>query len=117
MAVQQADCIFCRIVGGEIPAEIVERTERVVAFRDLDPKAPTHLLLVPTEHVTSVTDLADRHGPMLAELAQTASRLAEREGLTGGWRLVANVGLDAGQSVFHLHVHLLGGRRLGWPPG
>ena len=111
-------CPFCRIVAGEIPAEIVHSSDTVVAFRDVKPGAPTHLLLIPKEHITDVRDLDDRHGGMLTDLFQAASHLARAEGVDdGGWRLVTNVGKDAGQSVFHLHVHLLGGRPLSWPPG
>jgi histidine triad (HIT) family protein len=115
--VLSTDCIFCRIAAHEVPAEILHETDKVVAFRDLDPKAPTHILLISKEHLDSIADVEERHGGMLTELAQAAAHLARTEGLDGGWRLVANVGPDAGQSVFHLHVHLLGGRRMAWPPG
>jgi histidine triad (HIT) family protein len=111
------DCIFCKIARHEIPADILHETERVVAFRDLDPKAPTHILLISKEHLESIADIQERHGGMLADLAQAATHLANTEGLVNGWRLVTNVGPDGGQSVFHLHVHLLGGRRMAWPPG
>ena len=110
-------CLFCKIVAGEIPAERLHETETILAFRDLDPKAPTHVLLIPKDHVLDLTGIEDRHGDMLADLVQAAAHLADTEGLERGWRLVANVGPDAGQSVLHLHVHLLGGRQLGWPPG
>jgi histidine triad (HIT) family protein len=111
-------CIFCKIAAREIPAEIVRETDRVVAFRDLDPKAPTHILLIPKEHVVSLTDVRDAHGDMLADIVQSATQLAGAEGIAdSGWRLVANVGPDAGQSVFHLHFHMLGGRPMQWPPG
>ena len=115
--VLSTDCVFCRIAAKEIPAELLHETDTVVALRDLEPKAPTHILLIPKEHLDSIADVEDRHGGMLADLAQAASHLAEIEGLDGGWRLVTNVGPDTGQSVFHLHVHLLGGRRMSWPPG
>jgi histidine triad (HIT) family protein len=111
------DCIFCKIARHEIPAEILHETERVVAFRDLDPKAPTHILLISKEHLASIADIEDRHGGMLTDLAQAAAHLADTEELENGWRLVTNVGPDGGQSVFHLHVHLLGGRPMTWPPG
>ncbi len=112
------DCVFCRIAAREAPAEILHVSDRVVAFRDANPKAPTHLLLIPKEHLASVAEIEDRHGPMLAELLQAAAHLAKAEGIDRrGWRLVTNVGPDAGQSVHHLHFHLLGGRRMGWPPG
>jgi histidine triad (HIT) family protein len=111
------DCIFCRIARHEIPADILHETERVVAFRDLQPKAPTHILLISKEHLASIADIEDRHGGMLADLAQAATHLAKTEDLANGWRLVTNVGPDGGQSVFHFHVHLLGGRPMAWPPG
>jgi histidine triad (HIT) family protein len=110
-------CIFCKIANREIEADVLRESDRVVAFRDLDPKAPTHILLIPKEHIRSIADIEDDHGAMLADVAQAAAHLARTEGLDEGWRLVTNVGPDAGQSVFHLHFHLLGGRRLGWPPG
>lgn len=111
------DCVFCRIAAREIPAEVLHESDTVVAFRDLEPKAPTHILIIPKEHLESIVDVEQRHGGMLADLAQAAAHLADTEGLEDGWRLVTNVGPDAGQSVFHLHVHLLGGRRMAWPPG
>ncbi|HWO69422.1 MAG TPA: histidine triad nucleotide-binding protein [Actinomycetota bacterium] len=112
------DCVFCRIAAREAPAEILHVSDHVVAFRDANPKAPTHVLLIPKEHLASVAEIEDRHGPMLAELFQAAVHLAKAEGIDRrGWRLVTNVGPDAGQSVHHLHFHLLGGRRMGWPPG
>ena len=113
-----SDCIFCRIAQGEIPAQRVDETERVLAFRDIQPQAPTHLLLIPKQHVAgSAAELDAGHAELLGELFMLAARLAEREGLTQGWRLVTNVGQDAGQSVHHLHFHLLGGRSMRWPPG
>jgi histidine triad (HIT) family protein len=113
-----ADCVFCRIVAGEAPATVVAETDGVVAFRDIRPRAPTHVLLVPKEHIASAAHLGAEHGPLLAELFQVAARVAREEGVDrSGWRLVTNVGPAAGQSVYHLHFHLLGGRSLGWPPG
>ncbi len=112
------ECIFCRIAAGAIPASRVAETEQVLAFRDVNPQAPTHVLLIPKAHVA---DSAEWLGPdqaaMLAEIFALAARVARSEGLGGGWRLVTNVGPDAGQSVFHLHFHLIGGRPLSWPPG
>ena len=111
-------CIFCKIAAREAPAEILHESDRVVAFRDLDPKAPTHILLIPKQHIASIADVSDDDGAMLAELALAAAHLARTEGIDeSGWRLVTNVGAGAGQTVFHLHVHLLGGRALHWPPG
>ena len=106
------DCVFCRIAARELPADILHETDTIVAFRDLEPKAPTHILLIPKEHLESVARIEDRHGAMFADLAQAAAHLADTEGLERGYRLVTNVGPDTGQSVFHLHVHLLGGRRM-----
>ncbi|HET6712551.1 MAG TPA: histidine triad nucleotide-binding protein [Actinomycetota bacterium] len=111
-------CLFCRIAAREIPADIVRESDGVVAFRDVNPQAPTHILLIPKEHVASVAELGDHHGDVLADIMQAASQLARAEGIAeSGWRLVANVGPDAGQAVFHLHFHLLGGRQMSWPPG
>ena len=113
------DCLFCRIASGEIPATIVRRSDDAVAFRDLDPRAPTHVLVIPVKHLEAVRGAAsdeDRRllGALLAFTAEVASEL----GLdAGGYRIVTNTGPDAGQSVAHLHLHLLGGRRMSWPPG
>jgi histidine triad (HIT) family protein len=112
-----ADCLFCRIVAGEIPAARVHEDDLVVAIRDINPQAPTHVLVMPVAHVRSAADLTDADGPLLGRLFAVAARIAADEGLAGGWRLVSNVGQDAGQSVDHLHVHLLGGRPMHWPPG
>ncbi len=112
-----ADCLFCRIVAGEIPATKLHQDDLVVAIRDIGPKAPTHVLLMPVAHVASAADLTEADAPLLGRLFAVAADIARREGLAGGWRLVSNVGPDAGQSVDHLHVHLLGGRPMTWPPG
>lgn len=106
-------CIFCKIANREVPADILRESDTIVAFRDLGPQAPTHVLLIPKEHVASLEDIEDRHGAMLADVIQAATHLARAEGLDGGWRLVSNVGPDAGQTVFHLHFHLLGGAPMG----
>lgn len=112
------DCLFCKIASGEMEADVVHTGERVIAFRDINPGAPTHVLLIPKEHVTDVSELTAEHGELLAEIFTTAQRLASAEGVDeSGYRVVANRGPNAGQSVMHLHFHLLGGRRLGWPPG
>ena len=113
-----SSCPFCRIVAREAPAEILHETETILAFRDIRPGAPTHLLLIPKEHVRDVRDLEDLHAGMVLDLMQAATHLARTEKVDeSGWRLVSNVGPDARQSVFHLHLHLLGGRPMGWPPG
>jgi len=112
------DCLFCRIAAGEVPCTKVDETALALAFRDVNPMAPSHVLLIPRQHVAgSAAELGEVHAPLLADLFTLAARVAKAEGLHGGWRLVTNVGRDAGQSVHHLHFHLLGGRALGWPPG
>jgi histidine triad (HIT) family protein len=111
------DCLFCRIVAGEIPAEVVHEGPRTLAFRDLHPQAPTHVLVIPRDHYEDAAGLAAADPAYLGEVVAAATQVAEQEGLTGGYRLVANTGGDAGQSVQHLHVHVLGGRGLSWPPG
>lgn len=111
------DCLFCRIVAGEIPADVVHRSEAVVAFRDVSPQAPVHVLLVPTEHHDNAAAMAQGNPQAAASLLAVAGEVADAEGLEGHYRLVFNTGRRAGQSVFHAHLHLLGGRSLGWPPG
>ena len=111
-------CLFCRIVAGEIPADIVRSDEDLVAFRDLHPQAPTHLLLIPRKHIASVSDLSPEDAETMGKLFLAAKDLAQEEGIEdGGYRMVVNAGPDAGQTVFHIHLHLLGGRGMGWPPG
>ena len=113
-----SDCLFCTIVAGEIPADVVLDREDVLAFRDINPQAQTHILIIPKTHVRDISSLDASSGPMLAELIVAANDLARSEGIAeSGYRVVANVGPDAGQTVFHLHVHLLGGRPMAWPPG
>jgi histidine triad (HIT) family protein len=115
---QASECIFCRIAAREIAADIVHESDRVVAFRDLNPQAPTHILLIPKDHIESAATLAGDDADLLAEMFESAAHLAKTEGIDrSGWRVVTNVGPEAGQSVVHLHFHLLGGRRMGWPPG
>lgn len=110
-------CPFCRIVTGEIASDRVHEDDLVIAFRDINPVAPTHILVIPRQHIPSAADLGPNDGDLLARLWVTVADLADREGLTNGWRVVTNVGRDAGQSVHHLHLHLLGGRSMAWPPG
>lgn len=110
------DCLFCRIVRGEIPAKIVAETDTAVAFRDIDPRAPVHVLVIPREHVVSLSETRDP--ALVGELALLAAQIAAREGIAeSGYRTVINTNSDAGQTVPHLHLHLLGGRAMGWPPG
>jgi len=112
------ECVFCRIAAGEIPARVVFSDDRVVAFRDLNPQAPTHILLIPREHIASIADAQAQHEPLLGHLVLVAAELARQEAVVeSGYRLVLNHGPDAGQSVFHIHLHLLGGRKFTWPPG
>ena len=112
------ECLFCRIVRGEVPSTEVLSTERSYAFRDLNPQAPTHVLVVPRTHVTSAEDIAPGQAEDVADLFVAAQAVARAEGLMpDGYRLVFNVGEISGNSVPHLHLHVLGGRRLGWPPG
>ncbi len=111
-------CLFCRIVAGEIPAAVVYRDERMLAFKDINPQAPLHLLLVPLEHVATLNDLAAAHEPLVGALIRRAAALAAEHGYDGrGYRTVFNCNADAGQTVPHVHLHLLAGRALGWPPG
>ena len=109
-------CLFCRIVRGEIPATLVAENEHCVAFRDINPQAPTHVLIVPREHVASLNEARDP--ALVGRVALFAAEIARKEGIAErGYRTVFNTNADAGQTVFHLHLHLLGGRQLGWPPG
>jgi len=112
------DCIFCKIVAGEIPAAKIFEDERAVVFRDINPHAPTHALVIPRAHVASLDEAGEADEPLLGHLLLVAARVARDEGLgEAGYRTVINTGAGAGQTVFHVHVHLLGGRRLTWPPG
>lgn len=112
------DCIFCKIVAREIPANIVYQDDRLTAFRDVNPQAPVHILIVPNEHIPSAFELEPEHDPVIGEMVRAAAVLAEREGVArSGFRLVFNTGPDAGQTVHHIHLHLLGGRHMRWPPG
>jgi histidine triad (HIT) family protein len=115
MSETASDCVFCKIGAKEVPADIVHVTDHVVAFRDINPQAPVHILIIPTDHVESATSMK---ADVLGEIFAAAEHLAKAEGIDqSGWRLVTNVGSDAGQTFAHLHFHLLGGRRMGWPPG
>ena len=111
-------CIFCKIANHEMPAKIVHEDEDVVAFHDIDPQAPTHILIIPKRHITSLAHASEDDGLLLGKLMLAARRVALDAGLQeGGFRTVLNSGSGAGQSVFHIHVHVLGGRRMRWPPG
>jgi histidine triad (HIT) family protein len=110
-----AGCLFCSIAAGEIPADVVFETESILAFNDINPAAPTHVLVIPKQHIASAADLGPDDAGLLSALFEGAAHVGTS--IDGGWRLVTNVGPDAGQSVFHLHFHVLGGRRMAWPPG
>ena len=114
----EADCLFCRIIAKEIPADFVYQDDRAVVIRDINPQAPIHLLVIPLEHMDSLDDASQKDEALLGHLLRVAARVANDNGLAeGGYRTVVNTGAGAGQSVFHLHVHLLGGRTMNWPPG
>lgn len=112
------DCLFCRIAAGEIDAEIVRDGDEIVAFEDINPQAPTHILVIPRTHISTINDVTEEHEKLLGRMVTTAKRIArDREIADAGYRLVLNCNRQAGQSVFHIHLHLLGGRTLSWPPG
>ena len=113
-----ANCLFCRMTSRQIKADIVAETGEFLAIKDINPQAPTHLLVIPKEHIPTLADATDGHTALLGNALQMANRLARQHQLSqGGYRVVVNTGTGAGQSVFHLHVHLLGGRLFQWPPG
>lgn len=112
------ECLFCKIAAGEISSDIVDQDEEIVAFRDINPKAPTHILIIPRQHIESIAHVSDEQAALIGKLFCKARDLARREGIEdSGYRLVFNVGRGAGQEVFHVHLHLLGGRSFTWPPG
>lgn len=112
-----ADCIFCKIAEGEIPSNKVYEDEKVLAFYDLDPQAPTHILIIPKEHIASVAEITPENSSVVAHIFEVAAQIAKEKQLDEGFRVVTNIGDAAGQSVKHLHFHLLGGRDFTWPPG
>ncbi|MBU6244778.1 MAG: histidine triad nucleotide-binding protein [Actinomycetales bacterium] len=112
----KTDCLFCGIASGDIPADIVLRDEHLLSFRDINPQAPVHVLVIPVAHYSNAGQLADADPMLAGQLLEFASRVADQEGVSG-YRIVMNTGADAGQSVFHVHAHVLGGRSLTWPPG
>ena len=114
----EPDCLFCKIIAGGVKGDIVHQDERCVVIRDINPQAPTHLLVIPRDHIESLDEASQKDEAMLGHLLRVAARVANDEGLAdGGYRTVINTGAGAGQSVFHLHVHVLGGRPMHWPPG
>jgi histidine triad (HIT) family protein len=113
-----SECLFCGIVEGTINGAVVYRDESVVAFKDINPRAPVHILIVPVKHISTLLDLAEEDQKLVGEIYSVANRLAKEQGIAkDGFRVVANCGAAAGQTVFHIHFHLLGGRSLSWPPG
>jgi histidine triad (HIT) family protein len=113
-----SDCLFCKIAEGKIPAKLVHEDDRAVAFRDINPQAPTHILIVPRKHIASLNDLGDDDAALVGHLHVVARTLAQAEGIAdAGYRVLFNTGGHAGQTVHHIHLHLVGGRALGWPPG
>ncbi len=112
-----SDCLFCKISSGEIPVDVVLETDDVMAFRDIDPQAPTHVLVIPRQHFDNVADLTREDPELSARVLGATSEVAQLETLDHGYRVVTNVGSDGGQSVRHVHFHVLGGRGLTWPPG
>jgi histidine triad (HIT) family protein len=111
------ECLFCRIAAGEIPADIVRRDDEFVAFRDISPTAPTHILVVPVQHYTDAGELAQADEALAGRLLRTAAQVAAADGIGADHRVVLNTGPGGGQSVFHVHAHVIGGRQMGWPPG
>jgi histidine triad (HIT) family protein len=117
MANTDPDCLFCKIVSGDIPADVVHATDTTVAFRDIEPQAPTHVLVVPRSHHANAADVAAAEPRVAVDMLEAAAEIAALEGLGDGYRLVYNTGRAAHQTVFHAHLHVLGGRSMGWPPG
>jgi len=112
------DCLFCKIAAGQIPAKIVHQDDDTVAFMDINPQAPTHLLVIPRKHIATLNDLTPADDALLGKLHRVAAKLAAEKGIAAeGWRAVMNTNRGAGQTVFHIHVHVLGGRVMTWPPG
>jgi histidine triad (HIT) family protein len=112
------DCLFCRIVAKNIPADILYEDDQVVAFRDINPQAPTHILIIPRQHIATLNAIESEHDSLLGHMVLTAKKLAAQEGISeNGYRLIMNCNDDGGQTVFHIHMHVVGGRRLSWPPG
>lgn len=113
-----ADCLFCKFARHEIPTQVVYEDEYTFAFRDINPQAPVHILVIPRQHIANLAEVLPEQNTLLGHLLWVCAEIARKEGIeTGGYRVVLNTNRDAGQSVYHLHCHLLGGRHLGWPPG
>jgi histidine triad (HIT) family protein len=113
-----ADCLFCKVVAGQVPATLVFQNDRVVAFKDITPRAPTHVLIVPRRHIATLNELSPEDDALVGEMMRAAAAIAKEQGLSErGYRTVFNCNAEAGQTVFHIHLHLLGGRPMTWPPG
>lgn len=113
-----ADCLFCKVLSGDMPADVIYESEGAIGFRDINPKAPTHVLIIPRRHIATINDLEPGDESVVGDLFLAAKHIAASEGLSDeGYRVTMNCNEAAGQTVFHLHLHLLGGRQLGWPPG
>lgn len=113
-----SDCLFCKILGGEIPADIVYESDTALAFRDINPQASTHVLIIPRQHISTINDVEPEHEQLVGHLFSVAKEIAATEGIhEDGYRVVMNCNEGAGQTVFHIHLHLLGGRHMNWPPG
>jgi histidine triad (HIT) family protein len=117
MTDRDPNCLFCRIVAGELPSDRVHEDDEVIAFRDIAPRAPTHVLVIPRRHIPDAHALTDDDAPLLGRMFAAIRTVADHAGLANGYRVVTNVGPESGQTVFHLHLHLLGGRPMAWPPG
>ena len=112
------DCLFCKIISNEIPSDCVFENENMYAFRDINPQAPVHILIIPKTHISTLNDVGDNHKLLVGEILLTSTMLAEKEGISGsGYRTIFNCNKNGGQEVYHIHLHLLGGRRMTWPPG
>lgn len=111
------DCLFCKIIKGDIPVDFIYQDEKIVAFKDIDPQAPVHLLLIPREHIESVDDINHENSHLIGHIFEIANSLAKENGLSKGYRIVNNCKVHGGQSVDHIHFHLIGGRQMLWPPG
>jgi len=115
---EKKDCIFCKIINGQLKSEIVYENDSVLAFKDIDPKAPVHILVLPKKHIQKISDLNQQNKSIVSEMVMAANEIAKKTDIANsGYRLILNCGHDAGQAVFHIHMHLLGGRKMGWPPG
>ncbi len=112
-----SDCLFCKIVAGEIPAEKIYEDDDVLAFLDISPAAPSHFLIIPKKHVVNLSDLSANEDQLIGKMMRISAQVAKDNGIEEGFRTIINNGADAGQLVFHLHMHVLGGRKMGWPPG